>query len=67
MAVSVDRRKTLIVEEDNWRKYCGIKSQQLMNFGKPEMSFTQFANLCMSKTNLTLADLLNYRKQRRKK
>jgi hypothetical protein len=67
MAVSVDRRKTLIVEEDNWRKYCAIKSQQLMNFGKPEMSFTEFANLCMNKTNLTLADLLNYKKQRRKK
>jgi hypothetical protein len=32
----------------------------------PEMSFTEFANLCMSKTNLTLNDLVDYRKERKK-
>lgn len=66
MAVTSLKRQTIVVNPENWEKYCVLKAEHLRSFGKPEITFSEFVNANMIFTNLTLKTLLDLRQKRRK-
>jgi len=63
MAVSKDKRQTICIWDGTWQKYCKLKRKHLLEYGKPEISFTEFANACIQTSNITVSQLLDARKQ----
>ena len=63
MTISVQKRQTLIVWEEAWQKYVQIKRKHLLEYGSPEITFTEFANVCMVKSHMTLSEFLEVRRQ----
>jgi len=66
MAVTSYKRLTINVRPKNWDKYCELKTEHLRNYGTPELSFSEYADLSMTIANPTLKDLENYRRERKK-
>ena len=62
--VAVSERQTVKTDPENWKKYCTLKSRMLLDFGKPELTFTEFANICMALSNPTIEHVLALRKQK---
>ncbi len=62
--VAVSERQTIRADSENWKKYCALKSRMLMDFGKPELTFTEFTNVCMTLSNPTIEHVLALRKQK---
>lgn len=61
--MSVGRRQTITISEKNWLKYCTLKGKHLLNMGKPELTFTEYANACIEVSNLEFKDLLELRRR----
>jgi len=61
--VEVDRRQTITVWNQCWSKYSKLKQHHLREYGRPELSFTEFANASIISSNLTLSHLLEIRRQ----
>jgi len=65
--MQLQHRKTITVDPDAWKKYCDVKSVHLRRMGLPELSFTEFANLSIMMGSVTLDDISQYRKKRKRK
>jgi hypothetical protein len=64
MAINVGLRKTITVDNENLERYYKLKAKGLLQIGKPEISFTEYANACMTITDLRLDQLLELRRRK---
>ena len=65
--MSVGRRQTISIKDISWEKYCELKKEHLRELGKPELSFSEFANASMEVANLTFKQILELRQNRSRK
>ena len=63
MACEPDKRTTITVTHENWKTYCKLKGKHLLEMGKPEISFTEFANACIELSGITVPRLLELRRE----
>ena len=63
MAISTYHRKTITISDEAWRKYCKLKTEQLLKMGKPEITFTEYVNAHMELCTVTLNQILELRRR----
>lgn len=66
MWISLNKRATILVDDANLKRYEKIKAQKLLD-GKGELSFTSYVNACLSQSKLSVDDIIEVLKQRKKK
>ena len=65
--ISLNKRATILVDDANLKRYEKLKAQKLLD-GKGELSFTSYVNVCLSRSNLSVDELVGeLRLQKRRK
>jgi len=63
----LNKRATILVDDANLKRYEKLKAQKLLD-GKGELSFTSYVNVCLSRSNLSVDELVGeLRLQKRRK
>jgi len=63
MAISTAKRNTICVWDEAWQKYASLKRKYLLQYGRPEISFTEFANACILMSEITVSQLLEVKRK----
>jgi len=62
MTLETRHRQSVTIDKTNWEKYCEIKTKYMRKIGNPELSFTEFMNVAINFSNVTLEQIFELRR-----